>query len=152
MTARDDGFAAALQDMHAKGATGLWADGSDKSLIVGVPGMSGVARALAKNLDVRQLSLVSAVRPSATGWAVHLGVEKHSFDYVVITVPAPQIAGLLGPNHTIVSQIADVRFAPCLTLMAAVNNLSPLVTLNETATRWHGLRKMAANPAGHRVP
>ncbi len=131
VTARNDSFGAVLQDMQTKGAAALWADGSDKSHIVGVPGMSGLARALAKNLDVYQLSLVSAVRPGATGWSVYIGEEKHSFDYVVITVPAPQIAGLLGPDHAIVSQVADVRFAPCLTLMAAVENLPPFVTLND---------------------
>jgi renalase len=121
VTARNDAFAAVLQNMQAVGAAALWADGSGRPRIVGVPGMSALPRTLAIRLDVRQLAPVAAVRAHATGWSVHMGDGAQEFDRVVITVPAPQIAGLLGEEHPLVAQLVDVRFAPCLTLMAALD-------------------------------
>ena len=47
---------------------------------------------------------------------------------VVVTVPAPQVAGLLGPDHPLVAALAPVQMAPCLTLMAAITAPAPFVT------------------------
>lgn len=131
VTARHDGFAAVLRDLQAQGAAAPWQDGSDGAHIVGVPGMSGLARAMAAGLDVRQLAQVTAVRPDAAGWAVHVGDTWHSFDRVVLTVPAPQIAGLLGRHHAISAELAEVRLAPCLTLMAAIDAPPAFVSRSE---------------------
>lgn len=121
VTAHDDRFAEVLSELQTQGAAAKWDDGSDRSRFVGVPGMSGLPRALSAGLDVRQLAQVSAVRSDAAGWTVQIDEELHHFDQVVITVPAPQLAGLLGQDHPFVAQAADVRFAPCLTLMAAID-------------------------------
>lgn len=119
VTARDAGFAALLRDVQDNGAAAVWDDGSSAARVVGVPGMSNLARAMADGLDVQSLATVSGVRADGAGWSVQIGAVLHSFDCVVITVPAPQIAGLLGADHDFVRQVADVRMAPCLTLMAA---------------------------------
>lgn len=128
VTARDDRFAAILGDLQTQGAAARWDDGSDRPRIVGVPGMSGLPRALAAGLDVRQLVHVSAIRPETTGWTVQVDGDAHSFDKVVITVPAPQLGGMLGEDHPFVAQVEDVRFAPCLTLMAAVEAPAPFAS------------------------
>jgi renalase len=47
-------------------------------------------------------------------------------------VPAPQVAGLLGAQHPLVAQIADVEMSHGLTLMAAVSGDAPTVRLGET--------------------
>jgi len=120
VTARSSEFSAVLRELHKAGAAAIWQDGSDKSHVVGVPGMSGLAHALAAGLDIRKQTPVAAVRATADAWLVTSGGATHNFDRVVITVPAPQIAGLLGQDHPIVAKAAGVRFAPCLTLMAAI--------------------------------
>lgn len=120
VTAQDARFVAVLADLQAEGVAARWDDGSDRSRIVGVLGMSGLPRALAAGLDVRQLAHVNAVRPKAEGWTVQVDGDVHHFDKVIITVPAPQLGGMLGEDHPFVAQTTDVCFAPCLTLMAAI--------------------------------
>jgi len=133
VTAHDDRFAAVLATLQMQGAAARWDDGSDRSRIVGVPGMSELPRALSAGLDVRQLAQVSAVRPEAAGWTVQVGGDVHHFDSVVITVPAPQLEGLMGQEHPFVAQAADVRFAPCLTLMATIDAPAPFASRRDDA-------------------
>jgi renalase len=133
ITARGPDFANVLHALQAQGAAAIWDDGSDQTHIVGVPGMSGLARAMAAGLDVRQLAQVTSVRPSQSGWLVQIGAVADIFDCVVITVPAPQIAGLLGQEHPIITQVADVRLAPCLTLMAAIDIPPIFVTRSDAS-------------------
>lgn len=121
VTAHDDGFAAVLGTLQLQGAAASWDDGSGRSRIVGLPGMSGLLNAMSEGLDIRQLAQVSAICRETTGWAVQIDEEIHHFDKVVIAVPAPQLAGVLGQDHPFVAQTADVRFARCLTLMAAID-------------------------------
>ena len=119
VTARDSGFAAVLQGMQAAGSAALWDDGSGSPRYVGVPGMSSLVRGLAFGVDVRQEVRVSSVRAEGGTWAVMVDDRVEGFDRVVITVPAPQVARLLGPDHPVVITLSDVQLAPCLTLMAA---------------------------------
>ena len=128
ITAYDDRFAKVLGDLQTKGAAAKWDDGSGRPRFVGVPGMSGLPRALSEGFDIRQLAQVSAISREGTGWTVQVGAKNHYVDLVVITVPAPQLAGLLGPDHPFVVQAADVRFAPGLTLMAAIDAPAPFVS------------------------
>ena len=123
VTARDAGFVAALAGLN--GAVGRWDDGSGEQRMVGVPGMSALAHALSNGLDVRQQVRVGTVRADGGGWLVQVGDATEPFDRVVITVPAPQLAGLLGQDHAVVKKLAEVRFAPCLTLMAATKAPPP---------------------------
>jgi renalase len=121
VTARDAGFAAVLRGLQAVSAAGAWDDGSGQTRLVGLPGMSALARAYAVGLDIRHLAQVTSIRTATKGWTVHIGDIPEPFDRVVITVPAPQVAGLLGPDHPVVATLANVHLAPCLTLMAATH-------------------------------
>jgi len=133
ITAHNDRFAEVLGDLQTRGAAAKWGDSSGRPRFVGVPGMSGLPRALSEGFDIRQLAQVSAICREKAGWTVKVGEEIHHVDQVVITVPAPQLAGLLGQDHPFVVQAADVRFTPCLTLMAAIDAPAPFVSRRDDA-------------------
>jgi predicted NAD/FAD-dependent oxidoreductase len=117
LTARDPGFAADLHDLGP--ACSAWDDGSSAHRLVGVPGMSGLPRAMAAGLTVQLDRQVTAVRAVAGGWEIDTGATRIETRHLVMTVPAPQAAALLGSGHPLHPQIAGVVMAPCLTLMAA---------------------------------
>ena len=117
LTARDPRFAAALEVIGP--ARGPWADGAVVPRLVGVPGMSGLPRAMAAGLDVQTGRQVTTVRAVPGGWELDIGQACIQTRHLVMTVPAPQAAALLGPGHALHSRIAGVVMAPCLTLMAA---------------------------------
>ena len=99
VTAQGAGFAAVLRDFASTGAAAEWADGTGRSHIVGTPGMSALAKALGAGLEVRQAALVSGVKAVAGGWQVQVGDTDLHADRVVITIPAPQVAGITRWSH-----------------------------------------------------
>lgn len=125
VTARGEAFAAVLDDLRRAGAAAPWADGSGRAHVVGIPGMSALPRHLARGLDVRLDTAVSAVRADGDGWTFAAGGQTHRFERVVITAPAPQVASLLGPDSALAAELAPVRLDPCLTLMAALDPAAP---------------------------
>jgi predicted NAD/FAD-dependent oxidoreductase len=54
LTAKTPAFAAVLAAMQAAVAAAPWADGSDQGPVVGLPGLSGIAKHLGQGLEVRQ--------------------------------------------------------------------------------------------------
>ena len=117
LTARDQGFAADLHNLSP--ACSAWDDGSNAHRLVGVPGMSGLPRAMAASLDIQLDRQVTAVRAVPGGWELDIGATRIETRHLVMTAPAPQAAALLGDSHPMHPQIANVMMAPCLTLMAA---------------------------------
>jgi predicted NAD/FAD-dependent oxidoreductase len=131
LTVREPDFAAA---MHALGpACARWDDGAVGSRLVGAPGMSGLPRAMAAGLDVQSDRQVTAVRAVPGGWELALGSTCVETRRLVITVPAPQAAALLGVGHALHSQIAGLVMAPCLTLMAAFPKGAPCPFLSRSS-------------------
>lgn len=128
VTARTAAFSAALDELAAQGAAAPWPGHGGSARIVGTPGMATLGKALAAGLDVRQGVEVSALSRGDGGWHVHAGDDRQRGVRVVVTVPAPQVAGLLGADHPLVARLAGVRMAPCLTLMAAIRARPPFVT------------------------
>lgn len=114
LSARDAAFAALLADAEGAGAAARWQGGH-----VGLPGMSGLARHLARGVDLRQGVTVTGLSVDARGCTVSTDTEAMAFDRVVLTLPAPQALRLLGPDHALAKALSTVRMAPCLTLMAA---------------------------------
>jgi len=125
VTARGEGFAALLDALRREGAAATWDDGSGRAHVVGIPGMSALARHLAHGLDVRLEVEVSGVHADGDGWIVSAGAQRQRFDRVVLTAPAPQIAALVGPDGPLAAELARVRLDPCLTLMAALDAGAP---------------------------
>jgi predicted NAD/FAD-dependent oxidoreductase len=122
-TARDEGFSGLLAEMAY--ACAPWADGADTPHLVGTPGMSSLPRAMADGLDVRLEAEVAGLRAVPGGWEVAAGMQRFAARRVILTVPAPQAARLLGEAHPLHRRLAAVSMAPCLTLMAAFPADSP---------------------------
>lgn len=122
-TARDEHFSGLLAQMGH--ACAPWADGTDELRLVGAPGMSSLPRAMADGLDLRLGAEVTALRVGASGWDVEAGAQRFRAGRVVMTVPAPQAARLLGEAHPLHRPLAAVSMVPCLTLMAAFPADSP---------------------------
>jgi predicted NAD/FAD-dependent oxidoreductase len=123
LTTRNPDFAADLRALGA--ACTRWDDGSVAPRLVGVPGMSGLPRAMCANLDVQLDKQVTAVRRVCDGWQLDIGASCIETRHLVMTVPAPQAAALLGPEHPLYPPIAAVDMAPCLALMAAFPGAAP---------------------------
>lgn len=123
-TARSPAFNSVLENMLSSGAAARWDDGSEKPHFVGIPGMNSLAGYLGRDLDIRQSTEVAAIRRTRDGWAVDTGADKRQFDVVVITIPVPQIIGLLGQTSPLPRAVEGVSYEPCLTLMAALEPIS----------------------------
>ncbi len=128
VTAKGAAFVAVLRDLAASGHAALWAKDGDRAKTVGTPGMSALAKGLGAGLDIRQNAQVTGVVRAKGGWLLRVGNAEHLAERVVITVPAPQVAGLLGVDHPLVGPLAGVRLDPCLTLMAAIKAPAPFIT------------------------
>ncbi|MEZ0468662.1 NAD(P)/FAD-dependent oxidoreductase [Phaeobacter sp. SYSU ZJ3003] len=128
VTAQSPGFEALLSVLHTDGTLARWPDEGDRSRYVGRPGMSALAKALGVGLDIRQGVQVKGITQIGDSWALQLSDSVLQTRRVVLTVPAPQVAGLLGAEHSLVADLAPVRLAPCLTLMAAVTAPVPFAS------------------------
>ena len=122
------GFATVLAALQTAGSVAKWGDGTGRHHSVGVPGMSGIPKALGVGLDIRLNTQVARLEPEADGWRLHLAETTLRAARVVVTVPAPQVSGLLGADHPLVAALDAVRIASCLTLMAAVTAPAPFIT------------------------
>jgi len=131
LTARELGFSAALHDLGP--ACARWNDGAVVPRLVGVPGMSSLPRAMAAGLNVQSDRQVTAVRAVPCGWQLDIGLARIETRHLVITVPAPQAAALLGVEHALHRRIAKVVMAPCLTLMAALPKSAPCPLLSRSS-------------------
>jgi renalase len=120
VNAHGAGFASVLDGLEHAGTLAGWADGTGRTHTVGVPGMSALPKALGAGLDIRQNTQVLRLTPDTGGWLLHLADRTLPAEKVVVTVPAPQVAALLGADHPLVASLGAVHMAPCLTLMAAV--------------------------------
>ena len=146
VTAKGDSFVAMLRGFATTGDVGNWDDGTGKPKIVGLPGMSGLARAMASGLDIRQNAHVHSVVPAEGGWFLRIGDTELQAARVVMTVPAPQVAGLLGTDHPMVGMLGHVRLDPCLTLMAAVRGPTPFVTRTDPADSLAWIAQDSSKP------
>lgn len=125
VTARGDDFAGTIAAMRSAGQAAHWNDGAEKPHWVGTPDMRAMVRYLANGLDVRQQVDVKTVTPCDAGWRIEHDDGAGVFDRVVLTLPAPQVAGLLGTDHPLSTALRDVQLAPCLSLMAGLDRDAP---------------------------
>ena len=142
VNAHGAGFAAVLGGLSVQG----WQDGRGRTHSVGVPGMSAIPMALEAGLDIRQGVAVTGLRQDGDGWLLDLQGGPLRASRVVVTVPAPQVAGLLGAAHPLVAELAPVRLAPCLTLMAAVTAAAPFITRQDSGDPLSWIAQDSAKP------
>jgi renalase len=135
-TAKGAGFAAALGALQAAGMAADWHTGEARRQIIGAPAMSALARGVAQmagqGLQIVQNATVTAVQQDGALWRIAFAdgssVQAHR---VILTVPAPQLAALLGGDHSAVRSAASVRMQPCLTLMAASHAPAPFISARD---------------------
>jgi renalase len=139
-TAKDPAFAAML--VRVPQAVAVWADDAAHPHHVGLPGMSGLPRAMTVGLDLRQGVEVTALRRTDHGWTLTTGDASLTARQVVLAVPAPQALRLLGATHPLAVDLASVEMAPCLTLMAAFARDAPRPFVNR-ASESHPLAWIA---------
>ena len=145
VNAHGSGFAAVLHSLGDSVAG--WQDGTGRTHNVGVPGMSAIPKALGAGLDIRQNAQVARVVQDDDSWALHLDTDTMRAARVVVTVPAPQVAGLLGAEHPLVAALAPVRLAPCLTLMAAVTAPAPFIARQDADDPLAWIAQDSAKPS-----
>ncbi len=146
VNAHGAGFASVLDGLQNAGTLGGWADGTGRTHKVGVPGMSALPKALGVGLDIRQNTQVLRLTPDAGGWLLHLADGTFPATKVVVTVPAPQVAGLLGADHPLVASLGAVQMASCLTLMAAVAGPAPFLTRKDSDHPLSWIAQDSAKP------
>lgn len=114
-------FAAALADVPD--AVAAWQIAPDMMRHVGLPGMSGLARAFAEGLEIRQTAEVTALHRADHGWRITTPEGEIDAAHLVLTIPAPQAAALLAQSGlddaALARDLVNVQMEPCLTLMAA---------------------------------
>jgi predicted NAD/FAD-dependent oxidoreductase len=126
-TARDPRFRRRVLSWAERGVVARWqgrigawdghghqAAGADDERWVGLPGMSGLGRMLAEDLDLRLETRVIAPRRDGDAWLLldDRANELGRFDRVLIAAPAPQAAELLAHAPAWPRKAASVRYAP----------------------------------------
>lgn len=125
VTARDPGFQRALDAMVQCGFAGRWDIGHGSPRYVGTPGMNALAKFFAAGLTITTGTEVTSLHERRDGWNVQIGDDVLGCERLVLAIPAPQAARLLGADHPLHSQVDAVRLSPCLTLMAAIDSDKP---------------------------
>jgi renalase len=143
---REPGFGALLDRLSD--ACAPWNDGATTTHMVGMPGMSSLPRALAKGIDVRQGVEVTGLRPTGDGWELEAGADRFNAQRVVLTVPAPQVAALIGKAHALNEPLASIVMEPCLTLMAsyAGNAATPFISRTYDASPLAWIAQDSSKP------
>lgn len=134
VTARDAGFQQALNEISDSAV--LWADAGKPGAYAGVPGMSSIPKALAEGLTIHQSERVEKLELHDGCWLAITEANSWQAKRVVMTVPFPQVAPIIGEDHPLSAQLTGLEFAPCMTLMAAFKpyaELDKATRLNETS-------------------
>ncbi len=86
---------------------------------VGAPRMNALGKTLAHDLDVRLATAVSELRRHGGGWRLFDAEQRDlgSFDWVVLTAPAPQTAALLPQSSQLGARSAAAAMRGCFALM-----------------------------------
>ena len=88
--------------------------------------MAALPKALARGLNITLDTRVKTVRARVDRWEIVTDAGETTDSHVIISVPAPQLAAILGDTHAIVQQAARAVMQPCLTLMAAFERNTPV--------------------------
>jgi hypothetical protein len=121
-------FAREVERWIAAGAAAHWPEAPGGPAVVGLPGTSGIAAPLAEGLDIAVGLRAEALagRPGAWRLGLEGGGEAGPFAAMLLAIPAPQAADLLGARAEAFPALGRARMSPCWTAMAAFGEpLSP---------------------------
>ncbi|MEO8129228.1 MAG: FAD-dependent oxidoreductase [Bryobacteraceae bacterium] len=129
-TVRDDRFREAVARWESDRVVAPWFTESGHVRYRGVDGMNGLAKHLAKSLDVRRETKVQRVEPGHEGWCVFTEAgERFSANALLLTAPAPQSAALLAacaeqlPPEMFLT-LRSIVFDPCFALLVTLEGAS----------------------------
>ncbi len=94
----------------------------------GIPAMTGIAKFLARDLDVRLGMRVTALHQRGEGWDVRLDSgERVTASAVMLTAPVPQaleilIAGQIELERNIRSRLEAVEYERCIAVLARLHS------------------------------
>ena len=134
VTARDAGFQQALKEISDSAV--IWADAGKSGAYAGVPGMSSIPKALAEGLTIHQSERVERLEFHGDYWLATTEINSWQAKRVVMTVPFPQVAPIIGEDHPLSAKLIGLEFAPCMTLMAAFKpqaDMDKSTRLNESS-------------------
>jgi len=118
MTVRDETFQNVVQEaIFAGHATGWAPNGraADEPWIIGLPGMSGLVRGLARDLDITFQIRAERIGSTSEGYVVQTDKgARGAFDAVIAAIPAPQAEPLLHAHGKPFGNISDVRMRATL--------------------------------------
>ena len=132
-TARDPHFARYVEAWIQQGVVAEWTGrvvevekgevrpkSDQPQRYVGTPGMTAVARHLAADLPVRFETRIATLDRTSGGWRLKdaTGESHEPFDHVVVSLPSPQAAELLG-DHEFAAEARAVPMIPCWAVSAA---------------------------------
>ena len=117
VTARDASLQQALNEISDSAV--IWADAGKPGAYAGVPGMSSIPKALAEGLTIHQSERVEHLELQGDYWLATTEDKSWKAKRVVMTVPFPQVAPIIGEDHPLSAKLTGLEFAPCMTLMAA---------------------------------
>ena len=92
---------------------------------VGTPGMSGLAKSLAHNIDIRQNTEVTGITQQDGLWHLSTSGDDYAAETLILTAPQPQTLNLIGPNHALSQAVRTAQMVPNLTLMLGFANATP---------------------------
>ena len=151
VTASGGTFSRFLHASVQNGHAALWGDAGVEARTVGMPGMNGLVKAALLGSEVRTSFEAASLSRTATGWTLTAkdGATAEGFSDVLVAIPAPQAAALLGPVHPDFAAAAeDSRYMPCWTLMLAADGVdSALAGTPETALAGEGIATLIHNSA-----
>jgi hypothetical protein len=84
-----------------------------------MPGMTAVARQIAADLTLRCNTQITKVSRNTSGWELtdSAGETHRQFDYVIVSLPAPQSGELLG-DHPLAVEAKQFPMTPCWAILA----------------------------------
>ncbi len=94
-----------------------WSDGVPH--YVGVPAMNALAKALARDVDVRLRTRVTSIQQRPGGSSVHGegGRELGTYDWAIVAIPAAQAASLVTGRRALTEFAATANMVGCYALM-----------------------------------
>ncbi|MBO0929473.1 NAD(P)/FAD-dependent oxidoreductase [Fibrella aquatilis] len=102
---------------------------------VGSEGMNGMAKYLARGLDVRTGCTVTRITTNETGWTITASEADNtltfSADVLIITIPAPQALALCAASGLVLTEadkaaLMAIEYAPCMAVMLQLDRPSQL--------------------------
>jgi predicted NAD/FAD-dependent oxidoreductase len=154
-TCRTQAFTEQVEDWCRRGVAAAWgapikaigggsttATREESRRYVGVPGMSALARDLAKGLDVECGRRIARIEGSAEHWMLIAedGAKFPGFDAVVVATPAPQAVPLLAPAPRLAELVSGVEMQPCHAVLATLPHRLDIdfggAFVSESALAW----------------